>query len=155
MILNRIAMLEEQAAHPDRPPRRFKVYKNSTAQNSTLHEHFEKEHKEIWAKECAQIGIAPKTKGNQKPKLNNDNVQDEPFTLDGMTHYLLRWIAADDQVRSKSRIYLFLINLYSPLMSSSASSFAVSCYTVPASSQTQISHTEQQPQRQWLISLRH
>jgi hypothetical protein len=130
------------------------VYTNSTAQNSTLHEHFESKHKELWVKECARIGITPKVKDNQKPKFNNDNVQDEPFTLDGMMHHLLRWIAADDQVCGKYLIGLSLINLYSPLMFSSPSTSTASSYTVPVNSQTTPSHTEQQPQKQWLNFLR-
>lgn len=84
-------------ANPDRAPQ-FKLYKNGTAQNSTLREHFETKHKQLWIKECARVNITPKMKADKKPKVDIDSVQDEPFSLDGMMEYLLRWIAADDQV---------------------------------------------------------
>jgi hypothetical protein len=48
-----------------------------------------------WGKACVDAGV------KQKPtrvKHSYDDVQSEEFTLDGMMHYLLSWIAVDNQV---------------------------------------------------------
>jgi hypothetical protein len=100
-----------------------------------------------WAEKCTTAGITQK----QAPtKAYLESVQDEPFTVEGLVHYLTRWIAVDDQVClffiQFSVIYADMIWL-SQSISSRALSFESFFSTADAKSKTRISHGEPRQRR--------
>lgn len=97
--IRRIALksCESEQGLEGNPGARFKIYNNmKNSQTSTISDHMKTKHSDDWTKECQDMGIEAKPK--QVSKSSADDVQAEEFTLDGMMHYLLMWIAADDQV---------------------------------------------------------
>jgi hypothetical protein len=70
------------------------VYLNRTAQTTTLSNHL-LHHEPIWEQRCMQLGIVRRLNTTRK---DVGPVQKTPFTPDGLVHYLIKWIAVNDQV---------------------------------------------------------
>jgi hypothetical protein len=81
--------------HHAKEPKDLSVYSNRNPQTSTIEKHFVAKHANDWGKACEKAGLSSKPR---VAKRDYGHVQNEEFTLDGMMHYILRWIAADDQV---------------------------------------------------------
>jgi hypothetical protein len=83
------------------------LYSNrNNPQTTTIGNHLS--HHLKWAEKCREQGIVQKVP-SKKNLSQLESVQDEPYTPDGLLHYLTRWIAVDDQVGYS------LVCLYNPL----------------------------------------
>jgi hypothetical protein len=86
------------------------LYSNSNnPQTTTLANHLRRHPK--WAEKCRDQGITQKLPP-MKDLVQLESVQDEPYTPDGLLHYLTRWIAVDDQVSSLSCVSVQSVDLF-------------------------------------------
>jgi hypothetical protein len=91
-----------------------------TTATGTLRNHLGKAHREDYDKLCAQNGwknnlAEADIQKAAKEKAVSQAAKREEFTVNGLLHRLVRFIVADDQVRSISLSYCVLIcNLRSP-----------------------------------------
>jgi hypothetical protein len=124
----------------------YKIYNNSnSSQMTTIERHMHTLHADDWRQACADAGV--KRKPTHRVKDSHD-VQNEEFTLDGMMHYLLTWIAVDDQV-SLFHSWFPSLMTSSLLALWSHRNFVTSFFIVHASLVTMTFRTGRRQQKRW------